>query len=119
MKNISQKISLLITLFTLFSVSLKAQCAAGFTSNANMVNGQYGSGLVSFTDTSHASIGDTLISWAWDFGDGITANIKNPVHFYSNAGIYTISLTVQDNSSSNGTQQQILMNVPYPQGCQA
>jgi uncharacterized repeat protein (TIGR01451 family) len=119
MKNISQKISLLLMILTLFGMSVKAQCVAGFTSNANLVNGQYGSGLVSFTDTSHASVGDTIISWAWDFGDGVTANIKNPVHFFPTAGIYTISLTVQDNSSSNGTQQQVLMNVPYPQGCQA
>jgi len=119
MKNISQKISLLFTLLTLFSLGTKAQCVAGFTSNANLVNGQYGSGLVSFTDTSHASVGDSIISWAWDFGDGITANVKNPIHFYPTAGIYTISLTVQDNSSSNGTQQQVLMNVPYPHGCQA
>jgi PKD repeat protein len=98
---------------------INAQCAAGFTSNATLVNGQYGTGLVQFTDTSQASVGDTLISWAWNFGDGVTANIKNPIHFYPTPGNYTITLLVQDNSSSNSTQQQLLMNPAYPQGCQA
>jgi PKD repeat protein len=97
----------------------KAQCVAGFTSNVNSVNGQYGTGLVTFTDTSHASVGDTLISWAWDFGDGATANIKNPVHFYPTAGNYTVTLLVNDNSSNNTVSKQILMSVPYPHGCDA
>jgi len=96
-----------------------AQCVAGFTSNVNMVNGQYGTGLVQFTDTSHASVGDTLISWAWSFGDGVTANIKNPIHYYPTPGNYTVTLFVHDNSSNNGTQQQFLINTAYPVGCQA
>jgi PKD repeat protein len=97
----------------------KAQCVAGFTSNVNSVNGQYGTGLVTFTDTSHASVGDTLISWAWDFGDGVTANIKNPIHYYPTPGNYTVTLLVNDNTSNDVTQQQFLMNVAYPHGCQA
>lgn len=29
----------------------------------------------------------------WDFGDGFITNLSNPVHHYSNAGIYTVKLS--------------------------
>jgi PKD repeat protein len=119
MKLIKPIIFLAFFFCTISIQKISAQCAAGFTSNANIVNGQNGTGLVQFTDTSHASVGDTLISWSWNFGDGVTANIKNPIHFYPTPGNYTVTLLVQDNSSSNSTQQQLLMNPAYPQGCQA
>ncbi|MEO7265921.1 MAG: PKD domain-containing protein, partial [Ferruginibacter sp.] len=44
---------------------------------------------ISFQD---ASIGaDT---WNWDFGDGNTSTLQNPVHVYNAQGIYTVTLTV-------------------------
>jgi PKD repeat protein len=45
---------------------------------------------VTFADTSTGS----MSSWVWDFGDGGTGTEQNPVHTYSVAGTYTISLTV-------------------------
>ncbi len=45
---------------------------------------------VQFTDTS----GNGAISWSWDFGDGGTSAVQDPVHSYSTAGNYTVSLTV-------------------------
>ena len=39
-----------------------------------------------------ASIGAD--SWNWDFGDGTTSTLQNPVHIYSLPGIYTVTLTV-------------------------
>ena len=35
------------------------------------------------------------VSWFWDFGDGTTSALQNPVHTYSNPGLYTVSLTTQ------------------------
>jgi len=32
-------------------------------------------------------------TWAWTFGDGGTANTRNPTHTYINPGIYTITLS--------------------------
>ncbi|WP_292349949.1 PKD domain-containing protein [Methanoregula sp. PtaU1.Bin006] len=40
-------------------------------------------------------------SWAWDFGDGETANVKNPVHTYAATGNYTITLTVINDLGSD------------------
>jgi PKD repeat protein len=45
---------------------------------------------VNFTDQSTGSI----TGWLWDFGDGQTGAHQNPSHTYSNAGSYTVSLTV-------------------------
>ncbi len=41
-------------------------------------------------------------SWFWDFGDGGTSSIKNPVHTYNTPGIYTVTLT---NNMSGGCIQ--------------
>ena len=52
---------------------------------------------VKFTDKSKGS----PTSWSWNFGDKNTSNDKNPVHTYSKAGKYTVSLTVTNAAGSN------------------
>jgi PKD repeat protein/photosystem II stability/assembly factor-like uncharacterized protein len=44
---------------------------------------------VSFTDMT----ADTVNTWSWDFGDGGVSSMQNPVHQYTLAGTYTVSLT--------------------------
>ncbi len=46
---------------------------------------------VQFTDLSTAA-GSSITAWLWDFGDGTTGTIKNPVHTYSAAGNYNVTL---------------------------
>ncbi len=45
--------------------------------------------IVQFSDLSSNS----PTSWSWTFGDGGTATQQNPVHTYTAAGTYTVSLT--------------------------
>jgi len=53
-----------------------------------------------FYDASSISGGGALNTWTWSFGDNsITSSDQNPVHCYSQTGIYSITLTV---TSSNG-----------------
>lgn len=51
---------------------------------------------VKFTDKSKGNPTD----WYWDFGDGSTSDSANPVHEYSQAGTYTVSLTVANDVDS-------------------
>ena len=39
--------------------------------------------------------------YLWDFGDGETSTLKNPIHDYKSSGIYTVSLTVTRNGESH------------------
>ena len=50
---------------------------------------------VQFTDESTGNID----SWGWDFGDGVTSSLQNPVHEYINEGFYNVRLTI---SGSDG-----------------
>ncbi|WP_439184027.1 PKD domain-containing protein [Carboxylicivirga taeanensis] len=36
------------------------------------------------------------VNWLWEFGDGQTSNERNPSYTYSNEGLYTVTLTVQN-----------------------
>lgn len=47
---------------------------------------------VQFTDSS---TGDPT-SWLWDFGDGNTSVEQNPLHIYSTAGTWSVSLTASN-----------------------
>ncbi len=41
-------------------------------------------------------------SYSWNFGDGQTSAIQNPVHTYNQPGTYTIMLAVASNATCNG-----------------
>ena len=64
------------------------------------------SGLaVNFTDSSTDSDG-TIVSRAWNFGDGGTSTATNPSHTYAAAGTYSVSLKVTDNGTATNTKTQ-------------
>lgn len=52
---------------------------------------------VDFTDLSTGS----PTSWFWNFGDNSTSNAQNPLHNYTEAGNYTVSLTVTNAGGSD------------------
>lgn len=47
----------------------------------------------------NASLGN-VNTWLWDFGDGQTSALADPVHYYEEDGLYQVCLTASD---SNGT----------------
>ncbi len=51
---------------------------------------------VTFTDTSSSAT-----AWRWDFGDGYFATVQNPVHIYSQPGIYNVCLVVNDSCGTD------------------
>jgi hypothetical protein len=56
----------------------------------------------SFTDQSSDNDG-SIVSWAWNFGDGGTSSSQNPSHTYSADGTYTVELTVTDDDGAAAT----------------
>jgi PKD repeat protein len=52
---------------------------------------------VSFTDKST----NVPTNWAWNFGDGYSSNVKNPVHTYQSPGVYTVTLTAGNRYGGN------------------
>ena len=57
--------------------------------------------LIDFFDTSSSE--SEIISWTWDFGDGTTSNLQNPIHFYQENQQYTVCLNIED---ANGCTSQ-------------
>ena len=56
---------------------------------------------VQFLDSSNNS----PIAWVWSFGDGGSSTISNPVHTYTTAGTYTVTLTATNSAGSNTISQ--------------
>ena len=74
--------------------SLATSPVANFTANRT-------AGLaplaVQFNDTS---IGDPT-AWLWSFGDNTTSTEQHPIHTYTTAGVYTVSLTATNAGGSS------------------
>ncbi|WP_127131066.1 PKD domain-containing protein [Pseudoflavitalea rhizosphaerae] len=48
---------------------------------------------IQFTDRSVPN-NSPITEWYWDFGDGTTSNVQNPLKSYTEPGFYTVSLRV-------------------------
>ncbi|THD67499.1 PKD domain-containing protein [Robertkochia marina] len=69
-------------------------------------------------DGSGSTQGDNpIVSYAWDFGDGNTSGIAEPVHEYTAPGVYTAVLTVVDELGLESTDEiEITVNDIVPEG---
>jgi PKD repeat protein len=94
LKRIRLMIPLLALFFAMPSQSL-AQCSANAAFNASFT----GCATVQFTDLSSAAMNYTIVSWDWDFGDGNTSTVQNPLHVYDPGSTYIVTLTVTADSS--------------------
>ena len=63
----------------------------GFISNTQEICDR---GPIQFTDTTMIVSSARKTSWLWDFGDGTTSNLQNPIHNYTSPGLYYVTLTV-------------------------
>jgi PKD repeat protein len=70
-----------------------------------------------FTNAS-TTIGQTIIEWAWDFGDATStnniSNLQNPTHLFAKADTYAVKLTVKtDLGCINVINKNVIVN-PVP-----
>lgn len=62
---------------------------------------------IQFTDQSS----NTPTSWFWNFGDGGTSTIQNPIYTYSNTGTYTVILTATNRFGYDSERKTNYINV--------
>ena len=62
---------------------------------------------VQFTDQS-TDLDGTIISWQWDFGDGIHSMEKNTHHQYNTNGTFTITLYVTDDDNATDSAKKTI-----------
>lgn len=79
-------------------------CDSILVSNTNGVNAKFGSfdlgnGAYYFSDSS-TTTSSPIITYQWDFGDGIKSRDKIVKHNYLSSGQYVVSLTVLDSNNN-------------------
>lgn len=80
---------------------------AAFTNNTVCL-GQ----TTTFTDQSNST--GNIISWNWNFGDGNTATLQNPMHTYTASGTYNVTLVVTDNNGCSSSVNSVVTVNPQP-----
>lgn len=65
---------------------------------------------VSFSDLS-SFIQGSVTGWHWDFGDGDTSNVQNPLHAYGNSSVHQVTLLT---TASNGCIDSTVIAVSPP-----
>lgn len=85
------------------SITVYPSPAAAFQFNNFTCEGD----SIFFTDQSTISNG-SISSYHWDFGDGDSSYLTNPVHVYDSGGVYQVKLII---SSSNGCQDSSISSI--------
>jgi arylsulfatase A-like enzyme len=60
-----------------------------------------------FSDLSSGEV----TRWRWDFGDGGSSTLENPVYVYRNAGTYAVSLSVEGPGGTDSLTKSALVEV--------
>ena len=64
-----------------------------------------------FTDTSVPN-NTTITGWNWDFGNGTSSTVQNPVTTFSEPGTYTVTLTITSSDGCTSTVSEEYMVLP-------
>ena len=104
--NVSQSGTYKVTALT--DASTAGSCFSG-SSTLNLVPNP----IPDFNTTSNnlnisfVNVTQNAVSYSWDFGDNTTSNAMNPVHDYFAPGIYTVSLTAENQGCTKTIQKTI------------
>jgi PKD repeat protein len=93
-KTMKGMLGILLVSMVMFSCKKEDPPVADFQADATDV---FTGAVVTFTDLST----NNPTTWDWDFGDQGTSTMQNPTHTYTEAGVYTVSLTTTNEGGSN------------------
>ncbi|MEL6191098.1 MAG: PKD domain-containing protein [Bacteroidota bacterium] len=69
---------------------------------------------LSFLDQTNAS--SQIRVWDWEFGEGVGSDQENPVYTYNQDGLYSVSLTVQDeNGCIDSVSKENFIRLRHPE----
>lgn len=76
---------------------------------------------VAFDSTASKDEDGTITAWAWEFGDGDSSDVPNPIHEYQRPGTYEVTLTVTDNAGdqSEAVKKEVTIGIPIQEFIQA
>jgi PKD repeat protein len=117
MKNISNKILLLILLFVgIQKVEAGEQgCYADFNYTID-----YSVSSLTYLFADQSNSNSTIVSWDWNFGDGSLSSFQNPEHQYLSEGTYLVSLSITcSDGSSDSITDTIKVAKVIPPSCSA
>jgi PKD repeat protein len=69
---------------------------------------------VTFDASDSSDMDGTIVSYEWDFGDGLMGTDVVTIHTYESAGTFTVTLTVTDDLGATDTLQQEITVDPLP-----
>jgi len=69
---------------------------------------------IHFTDYSYGN----PTSWSWNFGDGTTSTEQNPVHVYTQEGVYAVTFSISSNDCESTMTDSIYI-YNYTPNCKA
>ena len=91
-------------------------CASNLPPTANP-NGPYNAVLgssITFDSSGSTDPDGTIVSYAWDFGDGNTGTGSSPAHTYQSDGTFTVELMVTDDSDATHSATTTATITPAP-----
>ena len=59
---------------------------------------------VAFDGSASSDPDGSIISYSWNFGDGVAGSGVTPSHTYASAGLYNVTLTVMDDAGATDSQ---------------
>jgi PKD repeat protein len=96
----------------ILSCSPQTSCHADFNFNIQQAT-------AAFVSTSTAGPGATIVGFSWNFGDGTTSTLANPVHSYTASGNYAVKLVIESSAGCRDTIIKIFTIFNATGTCQA